>query len=504
MNVFRPPSTTTLDKDLEKFTYVEEATTFLSRSRVAQATGLAFLLVCAGVAALVFQSNPNWLLIAAAIAVGGYLALNIGANDVANNVGPAVGARVLSMGSALLLAALCESAGALIAGREVVTTISARIVNPSMFADPADFPLAMMAALVASALWINLATILRAPVSTTHAVVGGVFGAALATAGAVALDWHTIAAIAVSWMASPLLGALIAALCLALIKDRIIYREDKIAAAKCWVPVLFGVMVGVFAVYLLAIGIPGASIPLPAVVATGLAAAGLTATLTAPMVARAAEGLDNRNQSLRYLFRWPLILAAAILSFAHGANDVANAVGPVAAIVGALGGTNGLAGAAAGQSGSGLLFPVLLVGAAGISFGLLLFGPRLVRMVGERITRLNPIRAFCVALATGITVLMASGLGLPVSSTHIAVGAVFGVGFYREWFMNRDRLQKAVRRRAPFDERGVLREAEPADLRRRKLVRRAHVLTIVTAWLVTVPSTGALAACIWYALQWLR
>lgn len=487
-------SRSTIDKDLDKFTYVEEATSYLSRSYVTLGFGLLFLIVTACLAALFFSDSSHWLLLTAALVLGGYMALNIGANDVANNMGPAVGGRVLTMGSALVLAALCESAGALLAGSEVVTTISSRIVDLDSFARPADFPLAMLAALVAAALWINLATVIGAPVSTTHAVVGGVLGAGFASAGAAALDGGTIAAIAASWVVSPLLGAVLAAACLALIKNRIMYREDKIAAARCWLPVLFALLAGTFTLYLVLIGLPVARAAGPlGIAAIGVAAALAAWALAAPAVARAAQGLDNRNASLRQLFRVPLIAAAAILSFAHGANDVANAVGPVAAIFSAVDQENW------SYTGQDFLLPVLVVGALGISLGLLLFGPRLIRMVGERITRLNPIRAFCVLLATAATVLLASALGLPVSSTHIAVGAVFGVGFYREWFMNRIRSRRVLER---IDDVAVTiagnwRQSEPADLRRRKLVRRAHVLTIISAWVVTVPAAALLAAIVW-------
>ncbi|WP_029059966.1 inorganic phosphate transporter [Stappia stellulata] len=493
------PSGNTIDKDLDKLGFVEEATGHLSRSMIALGFAVLFVVTTAILAALFLFDNPHWLLLTAALALGGYMALNIGANDVANNVGPAVGARVMTMTSALVLAALCESAGALLAGSEVVTTISARIVDAGGFSQQADFPLAMMAALVAAALWINLATVLGAPVSTTHAVVGGVVGAAMMSAGTGVVSWGTVGAIAMSWAVSPLIGGFVAAVLLALIKTCVIYRDDKIEAARRWLPVLFASMAGTFALYLLVVGLsrsqpfaPGEALAISAGIAVGVY------LLSAPLVGRASQGMENRNQSLRRLFRVPLIVAAAILSFAHGANDVANAVGPVAAIFSAYGDVE------SALSWGGYLLPVLLVGALGISLGLLLFGPRLVRMVGERITRLNPIRAFCVALATGATVLAASGFGLPVSSTHIAVGAVFGVGFYREWFMNRARslrLGEIVPLAASASARPP---REPADLRRRKLVRRAHVLTIVSAWGVTVPASALLAAFVFAVFDWVR
>jgi PiT family inorganic phosphate transporter len=220
------------------------------------------------------------------------------------------------------------------------------------------------------------------------------------------------------------------------------------------------------------------------------AAAALGAYLFArPVLARMTVARGDELPTLRHLFRVPLVAAAALLSFAHGANDVANAVGPVAAVFTAIADAPGSLHVEFGVSG-------LFVAALGICLGVLLFGPRLVRMVGERITRLNTVRGFCVVLSTAVVVLWASAFGLPVSSTHIAVGAVFGVGFYREWAQNRDRLVRT-------GNRGTARaEASDApDLRRRRLVRRAHVLTIVMAWVVTVPASAALAMAMHAALE---
>jgi PiT family inorganic phosphate transporter len=489
------PRRTTLDKDLDKFTYVEEATAFLSRSRIALGVGALFLVATTAAGAVFFSGHPHVLMLTLALAIGGYMALNIGANDVSNNMGPAVGARAMTMGGALLLAAVCEAAGALLVGSNVVATISSRLLDVSAFSSPPAFALAMMSALVAAAVWINVATLIGAPVSTTHAVVGGVVGAGIGAAGTVAVETGTLVAIAFSWLVTPVIGGICAALLLAAIKTGISEREDKIGAARCWLPVLFGVMSGTFVLYLLTVA-PPAKLDLSSSASAGLAALAALCGggLSVPLVRASARGLENRNQSLRQLFRVPLIAAAAILSFAHGANDVANAVGPVAAIFTAL-----QFAPSALPGGSGL--PVLAIAAVGISFGIMLFGPRLVRMVGERITRLNPIRGFCVVLATASVVLVASALGLPVSSTHIAVGAVFGVGFFREWSTNRARVRSVIGME-PEANVGFRRRwrREAADMRRRRLVRRAHVLTIVTAWMVTVPASALLAAVIHYLL----
>ena len=478
----------TLDKDLGRISQIEYATSHVARPLVAPGVALVFMAAAGLVAAVSLGQSPASLVVVAAAVFGAYMALNIGANDVANNMAPAVGANALTMGGAIAIAAVCESAGALLAGGDVVATISKDIIDPAGIAAPGTFIWAMMAALMSAALWINLATWVGAPVSTTHSVVGGVMGAGIAAAGLTAVSWPTMAAIAASWVISPVLGGAIAAAFLALIKARIIYRDDKITAARRWVPVLVAIMAGAFAAYLALKGLKRiVRIDISTSLAIGLAASVIVYALTRPLIRHQSEGMENRNKSLKALFRLPLILSAALLSFAHGANDVANAVGPLAAIVHAA-----RDGAAAGS----VTIPawVMVIGAFGISFGLFLFGPRLIRMVGSQITKLNPMRAYCVALSAAITVIVASWLGLPVSSTHIAVGAVFGVGFFREWH-NERRFRRNNAHRAPE------KRIAPEERRRRKLVRRSHFMTIIAAWLVTVPAAALLSGTMFLLLR---
>ncbi len=478
----------TLDRDLGRFSNLEFATAYVSRPLVAPGISLVFVLLAGLGALMAFGAASNGLIVAMAAIFGAYMALNIGANDVANNMGPAVGANALTMGGAIAIAAIFETAGALIAGGDVVGTISKGIIAPDSIGTQQVFIWAMLAALLSSALWVNLATWIGAPVSTTHSVVGGVVGAGIAAAGFAAVNWPMMGKIAASWVISPLLGGLIAAGFLWFIKARIIYRDDKIAAARVWVPVLIGVMAGAFSSYLALKGLKkvveisfGASLLIGLVLGLGCWLAMI------PVIRRQSRGLENRNKSLKVLFGIPLVVSAALLSFAHGANDVANAVGPLAAIVQA--------------SQSGLInadvaipFWVMLIGAFGLSFGLFLFGPKLIRMVGSQITKLNPMRAYCVSLSAALTVIVASWLGLPVSSTHIAVGAIFGVGFFREWDAER-RLRKA-QGHAP--ERPRL---GPEERSRRKLVRRSHVMTIAAAWVVTVPAAAGLSAILFLGLR---
>jgi PiT family inorganic phosphate transporter len=233
-------------------------------------------------------------------------------------------------------------------------------------------------------------------------------------------------AIAASWVMSPLLGGLIAAAFLYLTKRVITYQGDMVAACVRVLPMLLAVMAWAFATYLALKGLKHlVELSFFQASLTGLAAACVTYLLAGLFIRRAAARLDNTKQSINTLFVIPLICAAALLSFAHGANDVANAVGPLAAIHEAIM-SGGIAAKAA------IPIWVMIIGAAGIALGLALYGPKLIRTVGTEITNLDQMRAFCVAMAASITVIIASQFGLPVSSTHIAVGAVFGVGFLRE------------------------------------------------------------------------
>ncbi|MBU2962687.1 inorganic phosphate transporter [Citreicella sp. C3M06] len=461
---------------------LEAASLYAARPLVGFGVGMVFIAVAALAAVLVTGLGAQSLALALAAGFAAFMALSIGANDVANNMGPAVGARALSMGGAIAIAAICESAGALLAGGEVVTTVSTGIFDPAGFADPAAFVRAMLAALLASAIWVNVATFAGAPVSTTHALIGGVVGAGLVAGGPGAMDWPTMAAIALSWVVSPLMGGAFAAAILAFVEARIVYVEDKIAAAKVWVPVLIGVMAAAFAAYLALKGLSRVIwVPLELALAIGAGIGLAVWAISVPLVRREAKGLENRNRSVKRLFRLPLVISGALLSFAHGANDVANAVGPLAAVVQVQHGASALGRFAIPDW-------VMLIGALGISVGLVLFGPRLIGLVGNRITKLNPIRAYCVALSAAVTVIAAAALGLPVSSTHIAIGGIFGVGFYREFSASRRPRSPSLP--MPRQERA-----------RRRLVRRSHFLTIIAAWVITVPAAGAVSAALFWALS---
>ncbi|WP_297002877.1 MULTISPECIES: inorganic phosphate transporter [unclassified Thalassospira] len=499
---------TALDKDLKWQKRMDAGLGETASISAKLGLALVFLLACSAFVAFHMGGLPQSGFLIAAAVIGGYMALNIGANDVANNVGPAVGSKALTMVGALLIAAICEAAGAIIAGGDVVGTIKKGIIDPTAMPDAQTFVWAMMAALLAAALWLNLATWLGAPVSTTHSIVGGVMGAGMAAVGIGAVNWPTMGTIAASWVISPVLGGLIAAGFLAFIKFRVLYQDDRVTAARKWVPVLVAVMVSVFSVYLMMKGVKKLwKADISVVIAIGIAAFFLTLIPMRKAVIRASANMEGRRKEIASLFRVPLVVSAALLSFAHGSNDVANAIGPLAAIV---------SGIDSGQIVTSAPIPiwVMVIGALGISAGLILFGPKLIKTVGSKITKLDPIRAYTVALSAAITVIIASALGLPVSSTHIAVGAVFGVGFLRESLSHRRRkiappmLVDRAENEETDEHIEALRQIDPREaekaekkIRKRLLVRRRYAVTIATAWVVTVPAGAFLGALLFFTIR---
>jgi PiT family inorganic phosphate transporter len=462
--------------------------------------------------------------------IGGYMALNIGANDVANNVGPAVGSRALTMMGAIAIAAIFEASGALIAGGDVVSTIKKGIIDPANIVDTDVFVWLMMAALLAGALWLNIATAIGAPVSTTHSIVGGVLGAGIAAGGWDVVNWDKMGQIAASWVISPVLGGIIAAGFLYMIKRTITYQDDMLASARRMVPILVGIMALAFASYLALKGFKKIwKVDMTTALMIGAGVAVLVYYLSKPWVKRKSAKESNDKAGVNSLFTVPLIFAAAMLSFAHGANDVANSIGPLAAIDDALT-TGGISSKAA------IPMWVMMVGAIGISLGLALYGPKLIKTVGTEITELDKMRAFCIALSASITVIIATQLGLPVSSTHIAVGAVFGVGFLREYLKrNYSRMMEEIQLHhmgrdktdvekfledfsaANLEEKGHMLQqlknhSADADLSkkerrqvkrayRHELVKRSALMKIAAAWIITVPVSALLAAMLFFMIR---
>ena len=538
-------------KKLEKEALKKNSTDF---------TRLGFaLFFMIGVLTYSFLSNggiSNNMFLAIAALIGAYMAMNIGANDVANNVGPAVGSKALTLTTAIIIAAIFEAAGALIAGGEVVKTIKGGIIDISAFeGNPDPFIWAMMAALLAAALWLNFATMMKAPVSTTHSIVGAVMGAGIAAAGFSIVSWGTMGQIVASWVISPVLGGAIAALFLYAIKKSIVFKEDKVDAAKYWVPIFVAIMAWAFVTYIILKGLkqiwskilellnhlPLVSLdivekPSFFVASTlGLIVGIVVYVSLKKRLEKTALALQNTRNSVNKLFTIPLIFAAALLSFAHGANDVANAIGPLAAINDAI--VNGGI-----SSKADIPFWVMTIGALGIALGLALYGPKLIKTVGDEITELDQMRAFSIAMAASITVIVASQLGLPVSSTHIAIGGVFGVGFLREWLhLTDDKEVLLTTKLAIMDEKKnlnaynrelnalqnkefktkedyerivelfklisveekIIKNAKKniKNAEKVEFVKRDAVKKIIAAWIITVPAAAVLAALLFFTIK---
>ncbi len=513
--------------ELEKLQQIEAATG-VHREEILR-LGISILFIVGIILYVSSRGEVSPMLVVAGM-IGGYMALNIGANDVANNVGPAVGSRALTLTGAIVIAAVCEASGALIAGGDVVSTIKKGIIDPANIGDTEVFIWLMMAALLAGALWLNLATAIGAPVSTTHSIVGGVLGAGIAAGGWEIANWGKMGQIAASWVISPVFGGIIAAFFLYLIKRTITYKPDMLTAARRMVPILVAIMALTFSTYLALKGLKKIwKIDIGTALAIGSVVAILIYTFAKPWVKRRSKKQPNDKQGVNSLFTVPLIFAAALLSFAHGANDVANSVGPLAAVNDALT-TGGI------SSKASIPIWVMMVGAIGIAIGLALYGPKLIRTVGSEITELDQMRAFCIALSAAITVIIATQFGLPVSSTHIAVGAVFGVGFLREYLkknyslmvekihlhhLGRDEADVQMYldefQRAGLEEKAVmlkelsehtadvdLSKKERRGLKRvykHELVKRSALLKIAAAWIITVPVSALLAAMLFFMIR---
>lgn len=423
---------------------------------------LALFLIVMGVVYFIAGGTmmPVALIIAAILAF--YLAINIGANDVANNMGPAVGSGAITIAGAILIAWIFEAAGAIIAGGDVADTIKGGIIDVSAVPDPKIFIGIMLATLFGSAVWINIATYTKSPVSATHSVIGWIVGAGIMALGVDVIHWEKIGQIVASWVISPVLWWSIAALLLWSIDFTITKKEDRHSAATKWVPVYVGLMSGAFTTYLLLKGLKKIiHVDAFVAIAMGVLAFALTFFFLKKFLIKHSTIFKNSKKSINRLFNLPLVFSAALLSFAHGANDVANAIGPFAAIYETV--TSGGIGAEAG-----IPLWVMIVGALGLSVGLGVYGSTLIKTVGNEITKLNQIRAYCVALSAAITVIIASALGLPVSSTHIAIGWIFGIWFFREG-------QKRLKGKSKtYLDKSILKQ-------------------IILSWVITLPASAFIA-----------
>jgi PiT family inorganic phosphate transporter len=362
---------------------------------------------------------------------GIFMAWGIGANDVANAMATSVGAKALTIKQAIFVAAIFEFAGAVLAGGEVTSTIRKGIVDASLLSDSPDlFIYGMLSSLLAAGIWLLIASKKGWPVSTTHSIVGAIVGFAAVGIGVEAVHWSKVGTIVMSWVISPLTAGLISFLIFRSVQKLILEKEDPLPRAKKYVPVYM--FLAGFNITLVTIfkGLKHVGLQLTTFEAY------LAATLIGVAIAAIGKVAINRIKvdkkaekqfhyhTVERVFGVLMVITACGMAFAHGSNDVANAIGPVAAVVST---------AASGVVGQKAAIPVwvLFLGGVGIVIGLATYGRRVIATVGEKITHLTPSRGFAAELAAATTIVVASGTGIPISTTHTLVGAILGVGMAR-------------------------------------------------------------------------
>jgi PiT family inorganic phosphate transporter len=363
---------------------------------------------------------------------GLFMAWGIGANDVANAMGTSVGSRALTLRQAILIAAIFEFLGAVLAGGQVTATIRKGIIDPGLLAGtPELLVFGMLASLLAAGIWLLVASHFGWPVSTTHSIVGAIVGFGIVGIGVAAVQWGKLGSIVASWVVSPLLAGALAFALFRTVQRLIFDAEDPFRSAKRYVPVYIFLVGFIIALVTLLKGLKHVGLDLSTgqsyLLATvaGLITMIIGAVLVQRVRLQKEADRDFHFANVERVFAVLMVFTACAMAFAHGSNDVANAIGPVAAIVGVI------------QSGgdvlqkSALPLWVLIVGAIGIVTGLATYGFRVMAVVGERITELTPSRGFAATLGAATTVVVASGTGLPISTTHTLVGAVLGVGLAR-------------------------------------------------------------------------
>lgn len=362
---------------------------------------------------------------------GLFMAFGIGANDVANAMGTSVGSRALTVKQAVIIAAVFEFAGAVLAGGEVTATIRKGIIDAGLLSDsPNLLVYGMLASLLAAGIWLLVASSFGLPVSTTHSIVGAMVGFAIAAVGVAAVEWGKVGYIVMSWVVSPILAGTISYMLFESVRRLILDTADPLGNARKYVPMYIFLVGFIIALVTLLKGFKHVGLPVSLGTSYGLAALFglLTMGIGTMMVRRIRVDPDADREfhfaNVEKVFAVLMIFTACSMAFAHGSNDVANAIGPVAAIVGVV-----QSGDVAQQS--ALPFWVLLIGAVGIVAGLAVLGRKVMATVGTGITALTPSHGFAAELGAAGTVVLASGLGLPISTTHTLVGAVLGVGLAR-------------------------------------------------------------------------
>ncbi|MEE8260661.1 MAG: inorganic phosphate transporter [Nitrospinaceae bacterium] len=360
-----------------------------------------------------------------------YMACNIGANDVANAMGTSVGAKSLTFRQAVLVAAIAEFAGAVLVGGHVSDTVRKGMVDPNLFADmPMHLVYGMISSLIAASIWLHIASSLGWPVSTTHSIVGAVVGFGFIAGGADAVNWSKVGFVAMSWVVSPVLGGLMAYGVFRFITIYIFDKRNPVVESKKLVPYMVLVVFVILAISMVYKGLKNLKLNLDFQEALLIS---LTVGLIAFVIAKflvqkvkevSPDDISQQFVSTEHIFKFLQVITAFYVAFAHGANDVANAVGPLAAVVSIL---------KTGSVEMKVHMPlwILTMGGTCIVIGLLIWGMRVMETVGKKITEITPSRGFSAEFAAATVVLACSKMGLPISTTHTLVGSVIGVGLAR-------------------------------------------------------------------------
>ena len=377
-------------------------------------------------------ADYGFILLGGGWVCGFFMAWGIGANDVANAMGTSVGARALTLAQAVLVACIFEFAGAYLAGGEVTSTIRKGIIDTAVITDtPQLLVYGMIAALLAAGIWLLIASYFGWPVSTTHSIVGAIVGFAAVGIGVDVVQWGKVASIVASWVVSPVMAGTISFLLFTSVKKLILQTSDPFMSAKRYVPFYMFLAGFVVAMVTFLKGLKHVGLTFTGTEA--IAWSLVFALIIALLGTLALQRIDNTTQEkngamfdgVERVFAVLMVFTACAMAFAHGSNDVANAIGPLAAIVSVVN--------SGGEIASKSILPawVLLIGATGIVIGLAMLGYRVMMTIGRSITELTPSRGFAAELAAAGTVVIASGTGLPISTTHTLVGAVLGVGLAR-------------------------------------------------------------------------
>ncbi|MCL4118016.1 UNVERIFIED_CONTAM: hypothetical protein GTU68_056154 [Idotea baltica] len=388
------------------------------------------------------------------------MAIGIGANDVANAMGTSVGSKALTVKQAIIIAMIFEFAGAYLAGGEVTDTIRKGVIDTSLFAhQPEVLVYGMMSALLAAGTWLLLASYMGWPVSTTHSIIGAIIGFACVAVGTEAVDWHSVQGIVGSWLITPLISGIFAYM-IFISAQRLIFDTDKpLMNAKRFVPVYMFITTMVIALVTIKKGLKHVGLHLSV---SALVMVGGYLYISRKFANTVNDEKDSRGfTGVESIFSTLMVITACAMAFAHGSNDVANAIGPLSAVVSTVENLGEI------SSQTAIAWWILPLGGIGIVVGLATLGHKVMATVGTGITELTPSRGFAAQLATASTVVLASGTGLPISTTQTLVGAVLGVGFAR----------------------GI------------GALNLGVVRNIVASWVITLPAGALLAVVFYYAMQ---